>query len=66
MTADIKIENQSGVFVVTPMTPAGCKWINDNVQIEPWQRLGESFACDDRRMSMDIAQGALDAGLTVE
>lgn len=59
---DIQISNSgSGFFGITGLTRAGRAWVNQNVQ---GAHRGEAWS-DDRGFTMDIAQGAMDAGLEV-
>ena len=65
VSSDITIEN-AGVFVFRTHTEAAAEWVGRNVQVEDWSRLGaDAFVVDDRRLALDIAQGAYDAGLVV-
>lgn len=63
MKADIEISNSgSGFFGIHGVTAKGRKWIDKNVQ---GAHCGEAWS-DDRRFAMEIAQGALNAGLRVQ
>ena len=39
--ADVLVENCGSVAMFTPMTPAARQWVEENVNIEPWQRMGD-------------------------
>lgn len=60
---DIQITNSgSGFFGIHGETAKGRKWVDKHVQ---GSDRGEAWT-DDRRLAMDIAQGALNAGLRVQ
>jgi hypothetical protein len=65
MKADVIVENHGSVCMVTPISPAAREWVDDNVQLEGWQWLGESFACEPRYLPSLIV-GMHENGLTVE
>lgn len=60
---DIQIKNGGGMgfFIISAETAKGRRWLKRNV---PSQDEGTAY-CDDRRYAMDIAEGAIDAGLEV-
>jgi hypothetical protein len=64
MPTDVLIENHGSVAMLTPMTPDAHQWIDGNVQIEPWQRLGCSIACEPRCLDQ-IVEGLEEDGLVV-
>jgi len=62
---DVLIENHGGSLALfTPMTPAAHQWVEGNVDVEPWQRMGASIACEPRYLD-NIIQGMQDDGLVV-
>ena len=61
---DISVENHGSVMTFQPLTPVGQDWIDENVESEDWQWLGGRLAVEPR-CARDLAQGMLDAGLTV-
>ena len=65
MPADVLIADHGSVAVFTPMTPIDCQWVEDRVQIEPWQRLGASVACEPRCWN-DLVAWMQEDGLVVE
>ena len=50
------------MYLVEPQTKEAKNWINDNVQIEPWQLMGNAFAVDHHYIE-DLVQGMVNAGL---
>lgn len=61
---DIQVDASGGVFYVTPISPEGREWIDENVQSEPWQWTGASLAVD-HGYAADIVLGMRADGLTV-
>ena len=49
----------------TPLTAAARAWVDENVPLEPWQWLGESFGVD-RRFADDMTQYMQDDGLQIQ
>ena len=62
---DIEIGGGNGFYTITGTSDAGREWLNENVQTESWQWLGNSICCDDTNMAMSIAKGAQADGLEV-
>lgn len=58
---DIEFTNSGGFFVIGGVTPRGLQWVNDNVD---GAADGVAY-CDDRRMALDIYNGAAEEGLGV-
>jgi hypothetical protein len=56
MEADILIENHGSVALVTPMTPDAHRWVEEHVEIEPWQRIGCSIAREPRCLDQLIEE----------
>ncbi len=65
MVADVLIENYGSVALFTPMTPDAHQWIEEHVEIEPWQWTGCSIACEPRCLDQFI-EGMQESGLVVE
>ena len=64
MSADVLIENHGSVALFTSMTAKAHQWIDEHVEIEPWQRLGCSIACEPRYLTQ-IVEGMQESGLIV-
>ncbi len=65
MPADVLVANHGTVALFTPMTPDAHRWVEENVEVEPWQRLGSSIACDPRCLEQ-LVEGMREDGLVVE
>jgi len=65
MPADVLIENHGSIAMFTPMTPAAHEWVDDNVEVESWQKMGPSIACEPRCLD-NLVEGMREAGLVVE
>ena len=46
-------------------TKEGREWVDENVQTEPWQCLGDKLVVDHRYIE-DLELGMLDGGLTTD
>jgi len=55
MAADVLIENRGSVTLFTPMTPDAHQWVEENVEIESWQRIRCSIACEPRCLDHLVA-----------
>ena len=65
MPADVLLENHGSVALFTPMTAEAHEWIDENVHVESWQRLGASIACEPRYLDQ-LIDGMTESGLIVE
>ena len=65
MPADVLIADHGSIALFTPMTPEAHCWIEEHVEIESWQRLGASVACEPRCLEQ-LVEGMRDVGLVVE
>jgi hypothetical protein len=64
-TIDVLIENNGSIFSIIPLTQEGRDWIDNNVQSEGWQWLGDRLNVEPR-YAYDLAAGMLADGLRVE
>ena len=48
MSADVLVESHGTVALFTPMTAVAHDWVEENVTVESWQRIGASIACEPR------------------
>lgn len=62
--ADVAFEDHGTVVLIRPLSPAAEKWLNDNVQCEPWQKMGNAIA-GEPRMVHDVMSGMEADGLHV-
>ena len=65
MPADVFIADHGSVALFTPLTPDAHQWVEEHVQIEPWQRMGASIACEPRCLD-HLVEGMREQGLLVE
>jgi hypothetical protein len=63
--SDVRIESDSSMVVITPVSHLGRQWLSENAQYESWQWLGRSLAID-KRFAADIVEGMIGDGLDVE
>ena len=67
MNLDVTVANHGTLFTFDLLTDEAREWVRENVQIEDHMRLGggdHSFACE-HRYARDLAEGMVEAGLTV-
>src|ERR1017187_822643 len=62
---DLRVDTHGTVVLLTPLTAKARRWIDDNVEIEPWQLFGDVIAIEPRYVSGLIA-GAIQDGLEIE
>jgi hypothetical protein len=60
--ADFLAVNHGTIVQITPLTKEAFVWVESNLELEPWQRMGASF-CIDHRLAPDILIGMRSAGL---
>jgi hypothetical protein len=65
MAADVLIADHGSIALFTPMTPIVRQWVEDNVEVKPWQRFGASVACEPRCLN-DLVARMQEEGLVVE
>lgn len=63
--SDVRIESDSSMVLITPVSYVGRQWIDENLQVEGWQWLGRSLAVD-KRYAGPIVDGMIGDGLDVE
>ena len=61
---DIFLRDEGTVVVFTPVSPEATEWIDEHVQAEAWQWLGNGL-CVDHRFARDLFEGMVGAGLEV-
>ena len=62
---DVSINYEGTIVLFTPETPAATEFVERNVFLEPWQWLGNGFACEPR-LAADIIEGMQAEGLVVQ
>lgn len=63
--ADFIIDRSGSIIGITPMNQDAREWLDENVQSEGWQWLGETLNVD-IRMAGEVVAGMQAAGLNVE
>ena len=53
------------MYLVTPKSQQAKEWVKENVELEPWQWMGDSFSVDHHYVE-DLEQGMLEAGFTTD
>jgi hypothetical protein len=61
---DFTVENHGSIYLLRPRTDEGQAWIDDNLVVEDYQRLGNSVAVEHRYIG-NIVTGIVADGLSV-
>lgn len=61
---DIKIVDEGSVILFVPKNDEAKTWMNENLQVEGWQRLGDNIAVDHRSAGI-IIEALEDNGFTL-
>ena len=62
---DCQIINEGSVFMIMPLSGVTKIWIDENLQTESWQWLGNNLVIEHRYIK-DIVQGMINDGLVVQ
>jgi hypothetical protein len=62
---DFYYRNEGSVILLMPNTEDSQEWINENLQVQPWQRLGNNIAVDHRSFTL-IEEVIENDGLLIE
>lgn len=62
--ADITVQNEGGIFLLFPDSPAGTEWLNEHVDPEA-MHFGRAVVVEHRYIN-DIVEGAIADGLEVQ
>ena len=62
---DFRITYHGTVTTITPLSEPCREWLDENVEIEPWQRFGQSIAVEPRYVEQ-LATAMVEAGLDYE
>jgi hypothetical protein len=65
VTADFSVSNNGSVWIVTPQSEAFKTFLEENVSLEGWQRIGKGFAMDHRVAAGFVEQMVSSEGFTV-
>jgi len=63
--ADFRVTYHGTITTITPLTDACREWVEENVDIEPWQRFGNSFAVEPRYVEY-LVPAMIEAGFVLE
>jgi hypothetical protein len=61
---DFRITYHGTVTTITPLSEACREWVEENVEIEPWQRFGQSIAVEPRYLEQ-LATAMVEEGLVL-
>lgn len=62
---DVQVDDCGAIFLFTPHTKRGRRWIEQNVEYEPWQWMGPRLAID-HRMAYALVCVMIKDGLIVK
>jgi len=63
--ADFRVTYHGTITTITPLTDACREWLEENVEIEPWQRFGTRIAIEPRYVEQ-LAETMIEEGLVTE
>jgi hypothetical protein len=64
ITPDVLVRYEGILFLFGPLTDRAKDWLEQNVEIEPWQWSGDTFVVE-HRYTWGLGQGMKDAGLVI-
>ena len=64
-SADFQIEDHGSICLVRPLNDAARDWLDEHVEAEGWQWMGNALACEPRYLP-DLADGIEADGFTVQ
>ena len=62
--ADFRVTYHGTITTITPLSDACREWLEENVEIEPWQRFGNGIAIEPRYVEQ-LAEVMIEAGLVI-
>ena len=62
--ADFRVTYHGTVTTITPLSDACREWLEENVEIETWQRFGTSIAIEPRYVE-ELAEAMIEEGFVV-
>lgn len=65
MSADVELNRQGNIILVQCNSQEAKDWVNDNVNLEPFYWMGDSFPCD-QHVVQNIINGMEADGLTID
>src|SRR5207248_667763 len=63
--ADFRVTYHGTITTITPLSDACREWVEENVEIEPWQRFGNAIAVEPRYVEQ-LAEAMIGEGLVME
>src|SRR5947207_13594464 len=63
--ADFRVTYHGTITTITPLSDACREWVEENVEIEPWQRFGTSIAIEPRYVEQ-VAEAMIGEGFVME
>ena len=63
--ADFRVTYHGTVTTVTPLSECCREWLEENADIEPWQRFGNAIAVEPRYVEQ-LAEAMIEEGLVME
>ena len=63
--ADFRVTYHGTITTVTPLSDACREWVEENVEIELWQRFGSSIAIEPHYVD-HLAEAMIEEGLVME
>ena len=63
--ADFRVTYHGTITTITPLSDRCREWLEENVEIEPWQRFGNAIAVEPRYVEQ-LAEAMMEAGLVIE
>src|SRR5438874_9978001 len=65
LQADFRITYHGTITTITPLSDACREWLEENVEIDTWQRFGNSIAIEPRYVQQ-LAEAMIGDGLVIE
>ena len=63
--ADFRVTYHGTITTITPLSDACREWVEENVEIEAWQRFGNSIAIEPRYVEQ-VAEAMIGEGFVME
>lgn len=63
--SDFLFEDHGSIIMLWPLSREASDWVEENVQSEPWQWLGEAL-CVDHRMARGLIDAVITEGFSVK
>ena len=63
---DVEVTDQGTIVLFTLHSERAKEWVQENVETESWQWLGDVSFAVDHRMAMSLVAGFVDEGMQVD